>query len=56
MQKEGSKHRSIKSMLNKSFGIYYNVFKAFADTVELTSSNSSHCSELELTYKLLFVL
>ena len=34
MQNEGSKHGSIMSMLKKVFGIYFNVFKVFADTVD----------------------
>ena len=32
MQKQGSKHRSIASMLNKIFGKYFTVFNVFADT------------------------
>ena len=53
MQKQGSKHRSIKFMLNKSFGKHFNVWM-FLQTQQITSSDFSHCNELSLHKKGLF--
>lgn len=53
MQKQGSKHRSIKFMLNKSFGKHFNVWM-FLQTQQIISSDFSHCNELSLHKKGLF--
>ena len=57
MQKQGSKHRSILSLLKKSFSkliFQMFLFSMFLRTVQITSSNYSNCIEWGL-YMQIFV-